>query len=103
MGPRPQLDWYTRRIGLALIYIHAETHLLRPRTRTAHATPAAEAAAADPQLSAALGQLDTSMERYRAISRADARLGEVESQVAQFAAFVWKSWGGLFRSRGWIN
>ncbi|KAI5450533.1 hypothetical protein NCC49_002989 [Naganishia albida] len=92
-----ELDWYTRRIGLALIYIHAETHLLRPRTRTAHAT------SADPQLSAALGQLDTSMERYRAISRADARLGEVERQVAQFAGFVWKSWGGLFRSRGWIN
>jgi hypothetical protein len=77
-----------------LIYLHAETHLLRPRP--AHA-------AADTQLPVALAQLDASMERYRALSRAKARLAQIEGEVGTFAGFVWKSWGGLFRSRGWIN
>ncbi|GHJ85898.1 hypothetical protein NliqN6_2300 [Naganishia liquefaciens] len=89
-----ELDWYTRRLGLALIYLHAETHLLRPRP--AHSST-------DPQIPLAMRQLDESLARYRRLSEANARLGEVEKQMGQFGWFVWKSWGGLFRSRGWIN
>lgn len=97
-------------MGLAMIYLHAgtsprhplthalttsaETHLLHPRPP--HST-------ADPHLPAALAQLDTSMARYRALSAAGGRVGEIEREVGQFAWFVWKSWGGLFRSRGWIR
>lgn len=43
------------------------------------------------------------MTRYRRISEVGGRVKDVEREVGRFGWFVWKSWGGLFRSRGWIN
>ncbi|KAJ9111198.1 hypothetical protein QFC20_002692 [Naganishia adeliensis] len=92
VNPLPLLE-YAVKIADEALYV-SETHLLHPRPP--HAT-------SDPQLPAALKQLDASMARYRALSAANGRLAEIEKEVGQFAWFVWKSWGGLFRSRGWIN
>ncbi|KAJ9095711.1 hypothetical protein QFC21_005583 [Naganishia friedmannii] len=117
-----EFDWYTRRLGIAMIYLHAgkfskaaypgclarliknihdgsfltESHLLHPR-------PTEAMTMVDPQLPAAIKQLDASMARYELLSAAGGRLAEVRHEMGEFGWFVWKSWGGLFRSRGWIQ
>ncbi|KAJ9114979.1 hypothetical protein QFC22_005307 [Naganishia vaughanmartiniae] len=118
-----ELDWYTRRLGIAMIYLHAgkftlaalpemygqadhahttdgisrtESHLLHPRTNET-------VTMVDPQLPAAIKQLDASMARYESLAAAGGRLAEVRHELGEFGWFVWKSWGGLFRSRGWIQ
>lgn len=74
----------------------SESHLLHPRTTAAATT-------VDPQLPAAMKQLDASLARYELLSAAGGRLAEVRHEMGEFGWFVWKSWGGLFRSRGWIQ
>jgi len=69
---------------------------LHPRTATVATT-------VDPQLPFATKQLETSMARYESLAAAGGRLAEIRHEMGEFGWFVWKSWGGLFRSRGWIQ
>lgn len=77
----------------------AESHLLHPRP----APTADRRTSQDPQLSSALEQLDASLSRYGLLVSAGNSLSSTGGGLTQFASFVYKSWGGLFRSRGWIQ
>ncbi|KAG7528731.1 hypothetical protein FFLO_05957 [Filobasidium floriforme] len=116
MGEGQGWEWYVRRGVLAGIYLRAESILMQPR---------ALLGTADQPLARATERLDELLENnYElAVRRLTLRgplfgrpgdtsnlgaggngeEGRVLKDLAGFGMFVYKSWGGLFRSRGWIK
>lgn len=90
-----------------------ESRLLLPRTSSSslpHAQDTLTASLAHysslaSSLSAALPPISNTGDAPRLTPRGpDGRAqGDAWRAVGEFGGFVWKSWGGLFRSRGWIQ
>ncbi|WWD06137.1 hypothetical protein V865_004222 [Kwoniella europaea PYCC6329] len=88
-GPGP--EWYTKRIGLSLVYLSSESHLLQPYS--------ALSSSSNPHLSNALNSLETNLKRYQSTLSSLERTEENLGDTAGFFDFVFRSIGGIARSR----
>nr|XP_019048452.1 hypothetical protein I302_02224 [Kwoniella bestiolae CBS 10118]OCF27382.1 hypothetical protein I302_02224 [Kwoniella bestiolae CBS 10118] len=86
-GPGP--EWYTKRIGLSLVYLSSESPLLQPNSSSPINT----------HLPQALKSLEGNLNRYHSIisslENTESNLGD----TAGFVDFVARSIGGIARSR----
>ncbi|WWC57852.1 uncharacterized protein I303_100387 [Kwoniella dejecticola CBS 10117] len=89
-GPGP--EWYTKRIGLSIVYLASESALLQPY-------PVGSTTTMNPYLDKSLAALDTNLERYKSILSSLERSEENMGDVANFVDYVARSWGGLIKSR----
>ncbi|WRT63568.1 uncharacterized protein IL334_000473 [Kwoniella shivajii] len=90
-GPGP--EWYTKRIGLSLVYLSSESTLLKSYPSSA-ATPDFNTHLPD-----ALSSLESNLARYKSTIESLERSEENLGDVGGFIDYVAKSWSGLIKSR----
>ncbi|OXH23403.1 hypothetical protein J008_06077 [Cryptococcus neoformans] len=93
IGPGP--EWYGHRVGLGLVYLAAESHLLQ--AYPAGLTPGSP----NPHLPAALASLRTNLGRYEQLAKSVEDTEQNVGDAMGFVDYVARSWQGLIKSRYW--
>ncbi|TYJ52371.1 hypothetical protein B9479_007027 [Cryptococcus floricola] len=94
VGPGP--EWYGERLGLGIVYLVAESHLLQPLP-----SPTTSGNQVNPHLPAALASLRTNLVRYQKLAKAMENTEENVGDAMGFVDYVARSWQGLIKSRYW--
>ncbi|WVR03384.1 hypothetical protein IAU60_000375 [Kwoniella sp. DSM 27419] len=97
LGPGP--EWYVKRMGLAAVYLSAESQLLKPYPTTTTTTTDGSTSSTNPHLPAALRALSSNLSRYTGAIASIERSEESLGDAAGFIDYVARSWQGLIRSR----
>ncbi|WWC85556.1 uncharacterized protein L201_000420 [Kwoniella dendrophila CBS 6074] len=96
-GPGP--EWYTKRLGLSLVYLASESNLLQPYPSPTPSSSSTTITTINPHLPKALSSLEINLQRYQSTISGLENTEENLGDVAGFVDYVAKSWGGLIRSR----